>query len=130
MVMKSPDIAGCKITRESIRDAFAINVKDVAAVKGKTRRVNPSVTEYVSGRGPAEPNQELFSDVMFIRQLPVLVSVVHPIDLTLASVIKSQSAKDVGHAFDDQFSLLDSLRLPVTRVFVDGHPTLISLVGT
>ena len=50
MVMRTPDIAGCDITRESIQNAFAINVADVAAVKGKTRRLNPSNAELASGR--------------------------------------------------------------------------------
>ncbi len=30
MVMKSPDIAACSVTREAIRDTFAINVLDAA----------------------------------------------------------------------------------------------------
>ncbi len=130
MLTRTPDIIGHDITKESVRNAFKINVADVAAVKGKTRRHNPK-TGVVEADKPPETTtkQTLFTDVMFIRNVPTMVTVVHPLDLTLGTVLSSHSEKEINRALTEQLVSLDRLGLKVNKIHTDRHPSFLALRG-
>ena len=129
MVLRSPDVVECDITREGIMDAFAINVADVAAIKGKTRRSVPTTREYPSDRETPMPPQTMNTDVMFIRLVPLLISVLHPLDLTIVTALASQSQRVLMSSVSEQISQLASLNIPLVKLLVDRHPSLLVLQG-
>ena len=125
MVLRSPDVVECDITREGIMDAFAINVADVAAVKGKTRRSVPSTREYSSVREPSMSPQTMNADVMFVRLVPLLISV----NLTIVTALASQSQRLLMTAVSEQIAQLASLDIPIVKLLVDRHASLLALQG-
>ena len=121
MVIQSPDLYGCAITREAINNAFEIYGSDVAAVKGKTRRSQPTNGQ-VQAPNAAEPIgvQDLYSGVMFIRNQPHLLTVVHPLDLTVCTALSSQSAQELLAGVTEQIAQL--LASGVHCGWIDIHP--------
>ena len=61
----------------------------------------------------------MFSDVMFVRLLPMLPSDRCSCDMTLATALKSESEKELCQAFVHQLALLESMDLPIDRILVD-----------
>ena len=128
MVQSSPDLVGCDVTIEGIRNAFDLNVADAAAVKGKTRRAAQAVEDHrvVS---QATERQILHSDIMFVRGLPNLLTVAHPLDLTISTALPSQSEKALGAAVEEQIAALRAHGLEVTELRVDRQAALLALQG-
>ena len=128
MVQSSPDLIGCDVTTEGIRNAFDLNVADVAAVKGKTRRTVPPVEEHRVASQTGE-KQTLHSDVMFVRGLPNLLSVAQPLNLTVSTALPSQSEKALGAAVAEQIAALGAYGYEVVELRVDRQAALVALQG-
>ena len=128
MATKSADLYGCKISRQAILDAFAINGSDVAQLKGKTRRHTPSTSVMLTEVPPASV-QTLYCDVMHIRDQKTLISVLDPLMLVVGSAITSESERQLSQALEEQINMLRAKRVRIKSVGVDRHPSLLSLNG-
>jgi hypothetical protein len=74
-------------------------------------------------------SQDMYSDVMYTREQAVLVSVLFPLDLTIASAISSESYKTILDAITEQIETLHSYRIDINLLRVDRHPSLLALRG-
>ena len=128
MVQSSPDLIGCDVTVDSLRNAFDLNVADAAAVKGKTRRTTQTVEDHRVASQMAE-RQTLHSDVMFVRGSPNLLTVAHPLDLTVSTALPSQSEKALGAAVAEQIAALRAHGFEVVELRVDRQAALLALQG-
>ena len=128
MATKSADIHGCKISRQAILDAFSIHGSDVAQLRGKTRRQNPSTSTMLT-QVPATSVQTMYCDVMHIREQKTLISVLDPLLLVIGSAITSETGRMLCQALEDQIDVLRAKGVRVRAVRVDRHQSLLTLRG-
>ena len=125
----SPSLSGCTITRDAIRNAFRIHGGDAAAIKGKTRRVRPTTSRAEAGVPSETGVQAMYTDVMFIRNHPFLISVVYPLDLTVCTALSSQTSKVLQTAATEQLDQLRGYGFNINVIMVDRQPSLLILSG-
>jgi hypothetical protein len=81
--------SNCKVTARDFETADAIRGKDIASIKGKTKKQATPAADVNISPAAVQQDQVLSVDVMFIQKTAVLVGVSTPLDLTLATSLYS-----------------------------------------
>jgi len=107
-LVSSNNLINCKITAADIHRAFKIYGGDVSAIKGKTTRLVPNNS--VEAIGPIDQAKKLsmHSDVMHFCGSPFLISVVSPLELTLATPLTNEKIESLGAAIQSQLHVLST----------------------
>ena len=116
----------CPITKEHIKRLFDITGGDIAAIRGRTTREKQQSSDVRASQMERE-TQSFYSDVLFIRNQPYLVSTVVPLDLTLVSDLPNQSEKSFLEAISGQFEAIRSRRFYISALHVDPQLGLAKL---
>jgi hypothetical protein len=66
---------------------------------------------------------------MHIRDQKTFISVLHPMQLVVASPISNESTLQLSNAIEDQLSMLRSMGIKVRRIRVDRHQSLLAIRG-
>jgi hypothetical protein len=108
-----------ELTREDLIRAYDIYGITVAYVQGK-------LTKKAISRAVIDPSavmrdkvQTLHTDVMHLDGHKFLVLLVKPLQLTLQTVLKNETADQLGLGLQGQLSLLRSIGFQPTTVYVD-----------
>jgi hypothetical protein len=104
----------------------------VEAVRGKStkRRVTFVQSSMDDGVKEQRKIQSLVSDVMHVKQVPFLVTIASPLELTISCPLTSQSKPSLGQALQVQINLLRSRGFDANLVIVDPQKSLIKLEGS
>jgi hypothetical protein len=89
------------ITARDFEVADAIWGKDIASLKGKTKRRATTAADIAISPTLVQKDQVLSVDIMFIKKLAILIGVSTPLDLTLATSLTSldlQKPSRAAHA--------------------------------
>ena len=118
----------CPITKEHVKRLFDITGGDVAAIRGRTTRQKQKPSAVRVPSAEREP-QNFYSDVLFIRNQPYLVSTVVPLDMTIVSDLPNQSERSFHEAISGQFDAIRSRGFIVSSLHVDPQLGLANLKG-
>ena len=118
----------CPITKEHIKRLFDITGGDIAAIRGRTTREKQRQSD-VRVLQTERETQSFYSDVLFIRNQPYLVSTVVPLDLTMVSDLPNQSEKSFHDAISGQFDAIRSRGFVILDLHVDPQRGLANLRG-
>jgi hypothetical protein len=77
------------VTPRDFEIADAIWGKDIASIKGKTKKRETPVADITVSPTLVQKEQVLSVDIMFIKKLAILIRVSTPLDLTLATSLTS-----------------------------------------
>ena len=118
----------CPITREHVKRLFDITGGDIAAIRGRTTREKQQSSVVRVPRAEQE-TQSLYSDVLFVRNQPYLVSTIVPLDLTMVSDLWNQSEKSFHEAVSGKLDAIRSRGFTVSDLYVDPQMGLANLKG-
>jgi hypothetical protein len=94
---------------------------DVASLKGKPPHRQVHIPKNLETFEPyVEEEQEAYSDMMTVDENHFLVTVRHPLALTLSIHVKVLKGKDIRKAFQSQFELIQQKSLSLTKLHSDG----------
>jgi hypothetical protein len=127
------NIMDVPITAADIRRAYDIYGKPAASVRGMTTKKKVSrAAPDDSLKLDQDTQQWLFTDIFYVRQLPFLMSLVHPLELVIVTQLRAprpESADNIGLALQNQLTAIRSHGFRPTRVFADPQRGLAALVG-
>jgi hypothetical protein len=114
-------ILNSPVSAEDVYRASKIYGPLLGAVKGKTRimKAGKVIVEHVPR--PVESVLVMYSDLMFIKGIPFLISVVLPMGLCMGNHLTSRSEKQILVAFNGQLRQLRGRFFEVARILVDGE---------
>jgi hypothetical protein len=106
-IVNTGRVQGLDFTHQDIERANSIYGPDLQAIRGKSvkrknRRVESVVLKVI------EPDLVMHLGIMFVAGLPFLVSILKPLMLVLATLIRLRSTADVKRAIDKQISTVQS----------------------
>jgi hypothetical protein len=78
-----------EVTARDFETADAISGKDIASIKGKTKKQTTPAADVNISPAAVQQDQVLSVDVMFVQKTAVLVGVSTPLDLTLATSLSA-----------------------------------------
>ena len=113
-------VQGIDFDHDDVNRAEAIYGQDLQAVRGKSVRHRIKKADPVAGK-IVSPNCVLYTDIMFVCGLPFLISILKPLYLTLATLIKSRNVAEVKRAVDRQVATAHSEGFKVVEVSADGE---------
>ena len=126
-----PNIANCTVTKQDILNADTIFGPLISHLKGKTRKIKNAVVPDPMPRRESLPAQQLFLDLMFIKQEPFLIGISIPLELKISEHLKRfsstegpRAAASVRVAIDHTTSTLSSQGFTVTNMYCDGEGAL------
>jgi hypothetical protein len=115
--------------------ADAIWGKDVASLKGKTKKRATPVADINISSTRARQDQVLSVDIMFVQKLAVLIGVATPLDLTLATSLSSldllrpsRAAGIVRKGLQYFLGVLSSQNFKTRLIMTDGEGAVAKLV--
>ena len=77
--------AGFGVTPADFHRADFIWGKDVASIKGKTKKITTASPDYSLVEKSSQKMQVLSIDIMYLEKIPILIGVAHPLDLTMVA---------------------------------------------
>jgi Reverse transcriptase (RNA-dependent DNA polymerase) len=110
------------------RVAHAIWGKDLATIRGKSKKVSTRAADITLTSSLVQQEQALSVDIMFVETVASLVAVATPLDLTFAMSLfsidllrPSRAASMVKKGLDDIIALLSSRNFKVKLIMSDGE---------
>jgi Reverse transcriptase (RNA-dependent DNA polymerase). len=131
-LIRDGNLNNVPIAVEDVNRYYDIYGPMVEMVRGKTtkRKVKFIRDEPDMGIKEQRKMQRLTSDVMFVKQVPFLVSIASPLELTISSTLTSQKLGSLGQALQVQINLLRSRGFDSDLVIVDPLKSLKNLDGS
>jgi hypothetical protein len=103
-------------------------VDSIEAVRGKTMRKNTKFVDPVVGK-VVESELVAHIDIMFVRELPFLTTVMKPLNLLLCTLVTSRGTADVKRAVDGHIATVTNEGFNVTDITSDGEGAIGSMKG-
>jgi hypothetical protein len=109
------------VTAEDVHRATHIYGKDIAALKGKSVQQKPLIikVEYIAKM--VKQHQTMHADLMFIDNLPFVVSVLEPLGLTITSPLASKSEAVLTQEMFNHLNVTKSQQFIVSTIRFDGE---------
>ena len=86
--------SGFTVTQDDFKRADSIWGKDIASMKGKTKKQTSARPDYTLVEKSSQTMQVLSIDIMFLERIPILIGVAHPLDFTLVTdLLTNQSGR-------------------------------------
>jgi hypothetical protein len=122
------------VTARDFVIADAIWGKDIASMKGKTKKQATPVADITVSPTLVQKEQVLAIEIMFIRKLAILIGVSTPLDLTLATSLTSadmlkpsRAAAAVKKGIDYFMGVLQSQDFKAKLIMSDGEGAVAKL---
>jgi hypothetical protein len=124
-MIQSGSILECPITVHDVVRANEIFGPDIPSLKGKTshKKTPAFKTEFINK--PTTEQQVLHADVMFIDNMPYLISISTPMNLLLSTSLDSRSKEDIAEAIISQVNTYKSEGFIVKMIECDGEGGII-----
>ncbi len=115
------------ISAEDVYRATKIYGPMLGAVKGKTRikKAGQVIVEHIPR--PVESNVTLHCDLMFISEIPFLISVAMPLGIVMCNFMTSKGQVPMRDALNGQLKQLKSRFFTAVRILVDGEGAVFAL---
>jgi hypothetical protein len=127
-LVRDGDLVGIPYSPDDIRRYYDISKPQVENVRGTmTKQHTRAFHDFDPAAREQRTQQSLVSDVMFVDRERFLISVSSPLELTIASHLKSLSRNKLGEAMQAQFQLLRSRGFEPVRMLVDPQKALAAL---
>ena len=126
---------GFTITKEDFIRADSIWGKDIASIKGKTKKQTTASPDYELVEKSSQKMQVLSIDIMFLERIPILIGVAHPLDFTLVTDLltchggrSSRSAPTVLRGIKYFLAVLASRGFSSPVIMSDGEGAIGALI--
>jgi hypothetical protein len=111
---------GMDFTHQDIVRATKIFGTDLQALRGKSTQKKTKAADPVVGK-VVDCNVTIDIDIMFAKGVPFVTSVGKPLELLMATFVKSRSTSDVKRAIDKQVAVYHSEGFKVVEITSDGE---------
>ena len=116
------------VCERDFRIAESIWGPDAASLQGKTKKMRTPQASVEVGPMLVQEQQVLSVDIMFIEKIPILIGVAHPLDLTMASDLRtidlkrpSRAATSVKRGIETFILALRSRNFQTPLIMSDGE---------
>jgi hypothetical protein len=113
------DIINTEVTARDVRRMQDIYGPHLGDLKGKTKKSKPSVTDIEAIEPFMRESQSLEEDIMFVEGIPFFISLSTPLDLIIATEIKSRTASALWSAQQRHLAIYKSEGFNVHKIFFD-----------
>ena len=111
-----------KVTARDVHRAIDIWGPDVGSPKGKTTSHQAKLEEKLPLIGiEYKTEQIMYVDIMFVNQVPYLVSVVQPIEFLYVSKLANREHKSIWNSLKTSLASMVKYRFRVKMIRVDGE---------
>jgi hypothetical protein len=127
-LVRSGRVASIDFGHRDIERAHKIFGTGVETIRGKSMRKNTKFADPVVGK-VVESELVAHIDIMFVRELPFLTTVMKPLNLLLCTLVKSKGTADVKRAVDGHIATVTNEGFNVTDITSDGEGAIGSMQG-
>jgi len=113
------DIINTDVTAKDLKRMVDIYGPSLGDLKGKTKRGRPSITDIEPVESFMREAQTLEEDIMFVDQIPFLVSLSTPLDLIIISELKARTATELWSVQFRHLGIYKAEGFAVHKVFFD-----------
>ena len=120
--LRSGNFVNCPITPEDVQRADNIFGENVAILKGKSTDPGPSRFNEIKVPKSSRQEQDMNVDVMYVKEVPLLISVFKPLNLLMATELTvKRDTELVAKSIMSQINKMRANAFEVKRVIVDGE---------
>lgn len=122
-MIKKGVMTNLPITVADIERAEQIYGKDVAIIKGKSTRPNPSPVPKINTVEKDKSEQTFFSDIFHVRKLHFLITVSKPMNLIIVNSLRDRyNGSDLTDAINDHISVVQKYGFEIREIVLDPDP--------
>ena len=127
-MIQSGGLLNCAVTAQDVRNADAIFGMSLPALRGKTKKQASAIAKVTLAPRVTQVQQTMHVDIFFVKQLPFLIGVLDPLDLTLCVHLKNRGVDCVRDGLRAFHSTAKSRNFDVVVMRTDGEGAIGALI--